>query len=419
MPLDIIVGLQLGDEGKGKIVDILAPDYKIVARYQGGPNAGHTLVINNKKFVFHTLPSGVVHSNMINVLGAGMVIDPVILKKEIDELQKQNISIEGRLKISRNAHLILPTHRLLDKFYEYEKGINKIGSTLKGISPAYQDKYSRSGIKTGEILKKDFKDQFQFLKKQHMNILGSVENDEPGYEEEWHNAINFLKTIGFSDTERYLNNELANGTNILAEGAQGTLLDINFGTFPFVTSSNTISSGACIGLGISPIYVKKIYGVFKAYTTRVGAGPFLTEQINAEGDKLRDIGMEYGSTTGRPRRCGWLDLVALKYAIMLNGINRLVITKSDVLSDLDEIKICTNYLNEKGLSVDYSDIDYCEQVTPEYQTFNSWKQDLRNFSTDTLLPTEFKSYINFIEKYLNLHISIISTGPDRNQTIIR
>ena len=418
MPVDIIVGLQWGDEGKGKIVDILAPSYQIVARYQGGPNAGHTLVINQKKFVFHTLPSGVVQPHAINVLGAGMVIDPVILRQEIEKLSEENIDIKGRLKISRNAHLILPTHRLLDRFYEFRKGENKIGSTLKGISPAYQDKYGRSGLVAGDILKNDFSRKYQLLKQLHLEILGDFENPEPDYEDKWLEAIEFLKNLEISDTELYLNRELAKGANVLAEGAQGALLDINFGSYPFVTSSNTISSGACVGLGIAPLYVRKIFGVFKAYATRVGEGPFITEQKNKDGEKLRDIGREYGSTTGRPRRCGWLDLVALNYAIIINGVTDLAITKSDVLDSHEYINICTQYKNQENQLIEYSDIPFTSKVSPVYQTFKGWQMDISNCHSLNELPAGFIEYINFIRDTLHSKISVISTGPDRNQTIL-
>jgi adenylosuccinate synthase len=420
MPVDVIVGLQWGDEGKGKIVDILAPNYKIIARYQGGPNAGHTLVIKGKKYVFHTLPSGVIHENAINVLGSGMVIDPIVLKEEIEKLQKENISLEGRLLISKNLHLILPTHKLLDAWFEKLNESKKIGSTLKGIGPSYQDKYGRRGIRSRDIFSSRFDEKYKDLKEFHLNIMSSYDNDHlTEIENKWFEAVDYMKTLEIIDAEQYLNDELENGTFILAEGAQGTLLDVNFGSYPYVTSSNTISSSSCVGLGIAPQHIRYTYGVFKAYTTRVGEGPFLTEQINEIGKKLMETGFEYGSTTGRPRRCGWLDLVALKYACMLNGVNKLIITKSDVLNCIDTINICTDYQDQNGKNILFGDHEDLVNLKLKYQEFSSWTTDISSILDYNKLPETFKHYLEFIESKLGKKIDIVSVGPDRKQTILR
>jgi adenylosuccinate synthase len=421
MPVDVIVGLQWGDEGKGKIVDLLAPNYNIIARFQGGPNAGHTLVINDKKFVFHTLPSGVIHSDITNLLGSGMVIDPVILRDEIEELKLENIHSEEKIIISGNAHLILPTHRLLDLYYEKHAGLKKIGSTLKGIGPCYQDKYGRRGLKISEIKAPDFLVKYCELKNFHIKTIDNLERDKLSFEEDkWFDAIDYLKELRIMDTEVFVHNEIEKGSNILAEGAQGTFLDVNFGTYPYITSSHTISGSACTGLGVSPKAIRDIYGIFKAYATRVGEGPFLTEQDNVTGKKLMERGSEYGATTGRPRRCGWLDLVALKYSCNLNGVNKLVITKTDVLDSIDSIKLCDSYTDASGKQVHIGDIHSGEiAVIPNYREFRSWNKDLSLIKMYDQLPVECQDYLEFIEKYLNLKISILSLGPERSQTIIK
>ncbi|MFC2114290.1 adenylosuccinate synthase [Bacteroidota bacterium] len=420
MPVDILVGLQWGDEGKGKIIDILSPDYDVIARFQGGPNAGHTLVIHDKKFVFHTLPSGVIRPQTINILGSGMVIDPIIFKKEIETLEKENISVFDRILISRNAHLILPSHRLLDAFYEELKGDKKIGSTLKGIGPTYQDKIARVGIRVGDILQKGFSDLYYRLKTKHLSFIDESRKHVLEEEEQaWFEAIEFIRKFDLIDAEEYLAKKYDQNANILAEGAQGTLLDINYGTFPFVTSSSTISSSACTGLGISPNKIRDIYGVFKAYTTRVGEGPFITEQNNEIGRLLISKGHEYGSTTGRERRCGWLDLVALKYSIMLNGVNKLIMTKADVLSELDDIDVCTNFADAEGAPRSYTDQYYCGGITPVYHRMSSWKKDISMMRDYQQLPHMFKEYVEFIEKQINQKLWMISVGPERSQTIIK
>ena len=420
MPVDVIVGLQWGDEGKGKIVDILSPQYSVIARYQGGPNAGHTLVIKGKKFVFHTLPSGVINQNCINILGSGMVIDPVALKHEIENLESSGIFPKDKILVSRNAHLILPSHKLLDAYYEGLSAENKIGSTLKGIGPTYQDKVGRRGIMMKHVFNPNFKEKYAALKSIHFDLIKDksyVLSEED--ELKWFDAIDYLKTLVITDTELYINEELKRGANILAEGAQGALLDINFGTYPYVTSSNTISSSCCTGLGVSPKYIRHIYGIFKAYTTRVGEGPFLTEQINEEGNLLMKTGFEYGSTTGRPRRCGWLDLVALKYSVMLNGVDKLIITKSDVLSCLTSIKVCEEYFDEQNVKVNFSSLEDNPNTIPFYKSFKSWTDNLTELKSYDSLPANAREYFEYIETELDLKIDIISVGPDRDQTIIR
>jgi len=420
MSVDILVGLQWGDEGKGKIIDLLSPKYNIVARFQGGPNAGHTLLINNKKFVFHTLPSGVIHPHAINILGSGMVIDPVVFKKEAEIVIAEGLNPFDNVVISRNAHLILPSHKYLDSFFEEKKGTSKIGSTLKGIGPTYQDKIGRVGLRIGTITDKDFKQKFNVLKDKHFTILDESrialsENEE----EMWFEAIEFISKFKISDTELFLNHQIDNKANVLIEGAQGTLLDINFGTYPYVTSSSTIAAGACTGLGLSPKKIDNIYGVFKAYTTRVGEGPFLTEQKNEIGKYLTEKGFEYGSTTGRQRRCGWLDMVALKYSCMLNGVNKLVITKPDVLSGLKEINICTKYSNGFNDNLTYSDIYYNVNCSPVFRRFEGWSDDISDIKNYNLLPDNFKQYLRFIEHEIKCNVNIISVGPERNQTIYK
>ncbi len=420
--MDVLVGAQWGDEGKGKIIDILSPKYKIVARFQGGPNAGHTLVINDKKFIFHTLPSGIIQPNTINILGSGMVINPVILREEIDLLKKENISYENRIYISQNAHLILPTHKLLDKYFEFLKKEKKIGSTLRGIGPTYQDKIARVGLRFADVISIDFKGKYISLKSKHLNVLNDFQYDTRQLtkdEEEWFEAIEFLRSFKITDTELYLNEQENKGTKILAEGAQGSLLDINFGTYPFVTSSNTLSSGACNGLGIPPQKIDRVFGVFKAYTTRVGEGPFATELFDEDGEKLRKNGHEFGSTTGRPRRCGWLDIPALNYTAMLNGVTDLIITKADVFCGFDKIKTCAGYQNINGIELSYPDIYNCTDIIPKHIEHHGWAKDVSSIKNFEELPLEFKNYISFIEENTQKRISIVSVGPERLQTIMR
>lgn len=419
MQVDVLLGMQWGDEGKGKIVDVLTPKYDIIARFQGGPNAGHTLEFDGKKFVLHTIPSGIFHDGTMNLIGNGVVIDPVTLRKEINNLIQQGVPYTERLLISRKAHLILPTHRLLDAASEAAKGKDKIGSTLKGIGPTYMDKTGRNGLRIGDIETKDFKQKYQALKEKHLQMLERLSFEPEGLnqmETEWMDAIEFIQQVPFVNSEYYINNALNEGKRILAEGAQGSLLDIDFGSYPFVTSSNTICAGACTGLGIAPNKIGEVYGIFKAYCTRVGSGPFPTELSNPIGQKLRDIGHEYGATTGRPRRCGWLDMVALKYAVMLNGVTKLIMTKADVLNDFETIEVATAYAIE-GKQVNELPFDHSIK---ELDTVNikvkGWNTSL---SASEPLPFELESYISYIEKETGCDISIVSLGPDRTQTLIR
>ncbi len=418
MKTDVLLGLQWGDEGKGKIVDVLTPDYDIIARFQGGPNAGHTLEFNNIKHVLHTIPSGIFHKNKINIIGNGVVIDPVILKDEIIKAEQIGANLEDNLLISKKAQLILPSHRLLDKAYEQAKGKNKIGSTLKGIGPAYSDKTSRRGLRIGDILNPDFKQKYDVAVQNHEKIFTAYNFTErnPQYVKEWFEAIDFLKKFKLIDSEKYINEAISEQKTILAEGAQGALLDIDFGSYPFVTSSNTTTSGVCTGLGISPHKIGKVLGICKAYCTRVGNGPFPSELHDNNGQILRDNGNEYGSTTGRPRRCGWLDMVALKYSIMINGVTELIITKADVLSGFDKIKVATAYkVNDE--TIDYVPYELSENIEPIYKTLPGWKQDISNAKEKKDLPTELIQYIDFIEKETNVKIKYISVGPNRNQII--
>ena len=416
MNADILLGLQWGDEGKGKIVDVLTPKYDIIARFQGGPNAGHTLVFNNIKHVLHTIPSGIFRENALNVIGNGVVIDPYIFKEEIDKLKAQGIDVSKKLVISTKAHIIMPSHKALDEAYENEKGDKKIGSTKKGIGPTYTDKIARTGLRVGDILL-DFTTRYAERKQNHLKILKnySYTFDIDTYEEKWFEGIALIKSLQIVDTEYFINKQLQSGKSVLCEGAQGTLLDIEFGSYPFVTSSNTISAGACIGLGISPKSVGEVFGIFKAYCTRVGSGPFPTELSDETGALLQKYGNEFGSTTGRARRCGWLDLVALKYAIMLNGVTQLFMMKIDVMDTFETIKVCTGY-TYKGAIIDYMPDDL-ENVVPIYKEFKGWKQELPG--TYNELPQEIKSYIDFIEKETGVPVKIISTGPEREKTIIR
>ena len=419
MSADVLLGLQWGDEGKGKIVDVLTPKYDISARFQGGPNAGHTLEFNGIKHVLHTIPSGIFHDGNLNIVGNGVVIDPVIFKKEIDALKKMGVDVKSKLYLSKRAHLILPTHRLIDAASEAAKGKDKIGSTLKGIGPTYMDKTGRNGIRVGDINSSKFKEKYDALVAKHKQLLAFYQFDYnlPELEPAFFEGIEVLKELVHVDSEQFINTQIRNGKKVLAEGAQGSLLDIDFGTYPFVTSSNTVTAGACTGLGIAPGKIGNVIGIFKAYCTRVGSGPFPTELEDATGEKIRAIGREFGATTGRPRRCGWLDLPALNYAIMINGVTELMMMKADVLSDFDTIKVCTHYILN-GEKIDYLPFDIInEKIEPVYVELKGWKIDLTQLEHKEQLPKELTDYIAFIEKETQVPISIVSIGPDRKQTI--
>ncbi len=423
MAVDLLLGLQWGDEGKGKIVDVLTKDYDIIARFQGGPNAGHTLEFDGIKHVLHTIPSGIFHENAINLVGNGVVIDPVIFKKELDNLAQFKINIKEKLLISRKAHLILPTHRLLDAASEASKGKAKIGSTLKGIGPTYMDKTGRNGIRVGDLELSDWKERYAALRDKHIDMIdfydAKIEYDLEELEAEFFKAVEVLKELTFIDSEEYLYQAQQAGKSILAEGAQGSLLDIDFGTYPFVTSSNTTAAGACTGLGVAPNQIGDVFGIFKAYTTRVGSGPFPTELFDEVGETMGRVGNEFGATTGRPRRCGWLDLVALKYAVRVNGVTQLMMMKGDVLSGFDTLKICTQY-KYKGEVIDHLPYNIePENVEPVYSEMKGWEEDLTKMKGDEQLPKELNAYIEFLEKELNVPIKIVSVGPDRTQTIHR
>jgi len=421
MKLDILLGLQWGDEGKGKIVDVISPNYSTIARFQGGPNAGHSLEFNGMKHVLHTIPSGIFHPQTTNIVGNGVVIDPVIFKKETDALLNLGVDSTKTLLISRKAHLILPTHRLLDAASESAKGISRIGSTLKGIGPTYMDKTGRNGLRIGDISRPDFVERYRFLTQKHQEMLShyAFEYNLEELEGPFFEGIENLKTFEHIDSEFVLNRKLNNGERVLAEGAQGSLLDIDFGSYPFVTSSNTVSAGACTGLGVAPTRIGEVMGIFKAYCTRVGSGPFPTELLNETGERIRAIGREFGATTGRPRRCGWLDIPALKYSILLNGVSQLIMTKADVLSGFDSIEVCTSY-RVNGVETDEFPFDiHPEFVEPVFTTFKGWTENLQGIKTFEALPETFKSYIAFIEKATGVPISIVSVGPDREETIIR
>ena len=418
MGADVLLGLQWGDEGKGKIVDVLTPEYDIIARFQGGPNAGHTLEFDGIKHVLHTIPSGIFRKGVKNVIGNGVVIDPIILKQEIDKLIPLGVNIKEQLLISKKAHIILPTHKLLDKASEIAKGAKKIGSTLKGIGPTYMDKTGRNGIRVGDLFEANFPEKYKNLVAKHSTLLNfySMEINLDELEKDFFEGVELIKSLNAIDSEHYLNNAIKAGKKVLAEGAQGTLLDIDFGTYPFVTSSNTITAGTCTGLGIAPNKIKRIIGIFKAYCTRVGSGPFPTEEDNETGEKIRQLGHEFGATTGRERRCGWIDLPALKYAIMINGVTELSMMKADVLDQFDKIKVCTHYLH-KGDKIDYFPYNIDNNVQPVYIDFDGWNTDLTELTEADTLPLELKNYINFLEKELETPISIVSVGPDRKQTI--
>ena len=421
--VDLLLGLQWGDEGKGKIVDVLTKEYDIIARFQGGPNAGHTLEFDGIKHVLHTIPSGIFHKNAINVVGNGVVIDPVIFKKELDNLEQFNIDIESKLFISRKAHLILPTHRLLDAASEASKGKAKIGSTLKGIGPTYMDKTGRNGMRVGDLEFEDWKTKYRALADKHETMIDfydvDIQYNLDELEAEFYEGVETLKKLTFIDSEEYIFNAQAEGKKILAEGAQGSLLDIDFGTYPFVTSSNTTAAGACTGLGVAPNKIERVLGIFKAYTTRVGSGPFPTELFDEDGERMAKIGNEFGATTGRPRRCGWLDLVALKYAVQINGVTELMMMKADVLSGFDTIKVCTTY-KYKGEEIKHLPYNIEEEyVTPLYTEMKGWSKDLTKLSKAEELPDTLNDYITFLEEQLNVPIKIVSVGPDRTQTIHR
>ncbi len=419
--IDLLLGLQWGDEGKGKIVDVLTKNYDIVARFQGGPNAGHTLIFDGHKHVLHTIPSGIFHKKSMNVVGNGVVIDPVIFKKELDNLTEHNIDYKSKLLISKKAHLILPTHRLLDAASETMKGKAKIGSTLKGIGPTYMDKTGRNGFRIGDLEFENWEEKYRSLAQKHLKMIDffdvDIEFDLIELEKEYFEAIEVLKTLQFIDSEEYINNAMVSGKTILAEGAQGSLLDIDFGTYPFVTSSNTTAAGACTGLGVAPNKIGEVFGIFKAYTTRVGSGPFPTELFDKDGEIMAKVGNEFGATTGRPRRCGWLDLVALKYAVQINGVTQLMMMKGDVLSGFETLKVCTTY-NYKGKTIDY--LPYSiekENVSVNYIEIKGWHEDITGMSKADELPQTLKDYITFIEDFVGVPVKIVSVGPDRSQTI--
>ena len=420
MGVDVLLGLQWGDEGKGKIVDVLTPKYDIIARFQGGPNAGHTLEFEGIKHVLHTIPSGIFRDNVVNIIGNGVVIDPVILKNEIAQLEKLNINVKDKLLISKKAHLILPTHKLLDKASEIAKGKHKIGSTLKGIGPTYMDKTGRNGIRIGDINNQDFKNKYNRLKEKHFALLKNTNliEDLESLESEFIESIQYLQKFEHIDSEHYLNNAAKNGKKILAEGAQGTLLDIDFGTYPFVTSSNTITAGTCTGLGIAPNKIQKIVGIFKAYCTRVGSGPFPSELKDEVGEKMRQIGQEFGATTGRERRCGWIDLPALKYAIMINGVTELSMMKADVLDSFEDIFVCTHYL-QNGEKIDFFPFELSKNTQPVLKKIKGWNTDITRCKDEDSFPIELSDYIQFLEQELDIPISIVSVGPNRSETIIR
>lgn len=419
--VDVLLGLQWGDEGKGKIVDVLAPKYDVVARFQGGPNAGHTLEFDGIKHVLHQIPSGIFRETTKNVIGNGVVLDPIVFKAEIEKLRKYNLRVKDNLFISKKATLILPSHKLLDQAYEKAKGDDKIGSTLKGIGPAYQDKIGRQGLRVGDIIAENFPERFKKLSAIHFHILKDyeIQYDWNDLEKQFLEAVAFLKQFNLIESEYFLNQELKNGSTILAEGAQGSLLDVDFGSYPFVTSSNTVTAGACTGLGIAPGRIGEVFGIFKAYSTRVGSGPFPTELLDDQGELMRKQGNEFGSTTGRPRRCGWIDLPALKYSIMINGVTQLLMMKADVLNVFPVIKVCTQYKLKDGTITDTLPYELIhDRITPVYFELEGWNSSLSDI-TEEVMPVALSQYIAFLEKYLNVPITLISTGPDRTQTVYR
>jgi adenylosuccinate synthase len=417
--IDVILGLQWGDEGKGKIVDYFAPRYDMIARFQGGPNAGHTLYVNDKKVVLHQIPSGIFHERAINLIGNGVVLDPVTFKRECETVKSFGVDFYQNLYIAQRAHIILPTHRALDKASEISKGNEKIGSTLKGIGPAYMDKTGRNGLRVGDMLDKNFKAHYTSLRQKHQKLLDGLhfEEDVSLMEEEFFEALEFMRAFKIVAGEYFINEKLSQGKKVLAEGAQGSMLDVDFGTFPFVTSSNTISAGVCTGLGVAPQQIREVIGVTKAYCTRVGGGPFPTELENETGDRLRKAGSEFGATTGRPRRCGWIDLVALRYACMINGVTKLVMTKADVLDDFEKLSMCTKY-RIAGIETEDVPFQMLQQpIEPVLSVFEGWKKDITTIKDIHLLPEEMKTYISFIDSYLKVNVSYISNGPGRDQLI--
>ena len=420
MKVDVVLGLQWGDEGKGKIVDVLAKGYPVVARFQGGPNAGHSLHFEDKKFVLHTIPSGVFRKGTLNIIGNGVVIDPIIFKAECEEIEESGVPAKERIAISKKAHLILPSHRIIDAASEASKGASKIGSTLKGIGPTYMDKTGRNGLRVGDILADNFLERFNALKNKHISFLKQFdyEYDINEREAEWLEAVEYLKSFNLVDGEYLINGLLSENKRVLAEGAQGSLLDVDFGSYPFVTSSTTTCAGACTGLGISPSKIGVVSGIFKAYCTRVGSGPFPTELNDETGEELRKLGFEFGATTGRPRRTGWLDLVALKYAIMINGVDQLIMMKSDVMDTFETVKVATGY-KVNGKESNEVPFDTFAEIEPVYKEFKGWKRDLTKITDESELPFEFMNYVRFIEKETGVPVKIISVGPDRDQTIIR
>jgi len=419
MKVDVLLGLQWGDEGKGKVVDVLTPNYDLITRFQGGPNAGHTLEFEGKKFVLRSIPSGIFQGDKVNVIGNGVVLDPALFKAEVDALEASGHPLTERLKISKKAHLILPTHRLLDAAYESAKGDHKIGTTGKGIGPTYTDKVSRNGVRVGDILH-NFEEKYNAAIARHLEILShyNFEFNLPELEKVWFEGIECIKRFQLIDSEHFVNDALKTDKKVLAEGAQGTMLDIDFGSYPFVTSSNTISAGACTGLGIAPGNIGEVFGIFKAYCTRVGSGPFPTELFDETGDLMRKIGFEFGSVTGRPRRCGWVDLVALKYAVMINGVTQLIMMKSDVMDTFETIKACVAYKID-GVEVEQFPFDLNDGAEPVYVEFAGWKTDMTKMQSEDEFPEEFNAYINFLEEELEVPIKIVSVGPDRAQTIVR
>ena len=419
MKLDVVLGLQWGDEGKGKIVDVLAGNYPVVARFQGGPNAGHSLHFEGKSFVLRSVPSGIFRKDAQNIVGNGVVLDPITFRGECENIAKTGVPVTERIVISKKAHLILPTHRLLDAANEAAMGKGKIGSTLKGIGPTYTDKISRNGLRVGDILAADFPERYARLKDRHTKQLDQMgfECNPDAEEEAFFEAAEYLKQFKLIDCEYYIN-EILKTQSVLAEGAQGSMLDIDYGSYPFVTSSTTSCAGACVGLGVSPHNIGHVYGIFKAYCTRVGSGPFPTELFDETGEKLRKIGTEFGAVTGRPRRCGWLDLVALKYAVMISGVTDLIMMKSDCLDSFETIKVCTSYIVD-GQPSDQWPFDTYADIQPVYQEFKGWNTDLTGCRNESELPTEFRDYIAFMENYLGVPIKIISLGPDRDATIMR
>ena len=422
MGIDVLLGLQWGDEGKGKIVDYLAPKYNIVARFQGGPNAGHTLKFDGKKFVLHTIPSGIFREELTNLIGNGVVLDPITLEKEIQKLEEVGVNFKDRLFIARKAHLILPTHRYLDAASENAKGKAKIGSTLRGIGPTYMDKTGRNGLRVGDVMSPNFVEKYETLKQKHLTLLGqypAVEFDLEGEEQKWMASLELLRSLNLVDCEYFMNKALSEGKRILAEGAQGSMLDIDFGTYPFVTSSNTITAGVCTGLGVAPQTIKEVIGITKAYCTRVGSGPFPTELHDETGELLRKEGAEFGATTGRPRRCGWIDLPQLKYTIILNGVTQLNVTKLDVLNIFDTIYAATHYKID-GQVTDELPFDLCDvEVEPVYEAFGGWNQSLEAGSAYVDLPVAARTYLEALERYLGLPITIISVGPERASLILK